>query len=781
MDRVVEASNLVKQLNLYRKKGIEDYDFVKIVCTYFDKVKDLDLLSASDLKFLKYISNVSGIPHYYDLLFSKFNHTEKFDEYDLNTFSSLLYESSLHLDEEVKIHKYQKRVLDSFEKEKLNHYFLSASTSFGKTYLIYEIIKKMGYNNIILIFPTIALLSENFEKLMTNTEYKFFRENFKIHTLSDVEDFEEKNIFIYTPERYLSFIDKNNDFNIDFVFVDEIYKIDNEYLTNDEKKENERDTAYRVALYNLLSLQRDALLVGPYINFPNPYDNNINQSFNKFLEANQFKIQDFNNIEIVNKTYKDIYFSRLHEVDNELTIDLRGYSNKNKQKIPKIVDEIRSINQNVIIYTRGSGTAESKSKEIIQYSTKFDGNISEDLKELILHLRSTFLYTDWSIIKGLEKKIAIHHGLVPKYVQKEIIKLFNNGDVDVLISTTTITEGVNTSAKNLIVTSATKGNKPLKTFDAKNIAGRAGRFLYHYSGRVLIYDKKFTEIIEGNDDEIKHKNYDETSLKDEIDYFITDDKYLNDVDIDKRKEIELLLEEREIPSDIVQAYKVISYRDKIKIYDRIIELFSKYNKSFITMKSFIGKIAHDLSYLDYDGLYNILWIIYPIVKNEKLKFFIETQSVVQKGKNKGKKYPILIYMLSAYIENGYIGSIKYNKEERNLETDKAVQEASQFIYNTLKYQLVKYLGVFNIMYKFIESRRRNIEINEIIGIDKLLRKLEYNATSELGKLASDYGVPSKIIDYYDNDEKQDQIRKTFDSFELKKFEQIESILSRKMK
>ncbi|WP_419673672.1 helicase-related protein [Aliarcobacter butzleri] len=35
--------------------------------------------------------------------------------------------------------------------------------------------------------------------------------------------------------------------------------------------------------------------------------------------------------------------------------------------------------------------------------------------------------------------------------QKEIIKLFNNGDINILISTTTITEGVNTSAKNLIV------------------------------------------------------------------------------------------------------------------------------------------------------------------------------------------------------------------------------------------------------------------------------------------------------------------------------------------
>ena len=97
----------------------------------------------------------------------------------------------------------------------------------------------------------------------------------------------------------------------------------------------------------------------------------------------------------------------------------------------------------------------------------------------------------------------------------------------------------------------------------------------------------------------------------------------------------------------------------------------------------------------------------------------------------------------------------------------------------MKYQLVKYLGVFNIMYKFVESKRSNTDINEVIGIDKLLRKLEYNATSELGKLASDYGVPSKIIDYYDNEERREEIKKSFDSFELKKFEQVENIINNK--
>ena len=78
------------------------------------------------------------------------------------------------------------RIMDLFETGKLNRYFLSASTSFGKTHIVFEIIKKMNYGNVVLIFPTIALLSENLEKLISDDNYEYFRNKYKIHTLSEV-------------------------------------------------------------------------------------------------------------------------------------------------------------------------------------------------------------------------------------------------------------------------------------------------------------------------------------------------------------------------------------------------------------------------------------------------------------------------------------------------------------------------------------------------------------------------------------------------------------------
>ncbi|MET0943992.1 MAG: hypothetical protein ABWY22_01145, partial [Flavobacterium sp.] len=93
MDRIEETINVLKQVNKFNSKEISDDILIKSVCDYFNEIKN-DTLNQSDLKFLKYISNIAGIPHYFDLLKS-FDQKTEIEEYNLNTFSSLLYESTL--------------------------------------------------------------------------------------------------------------------------------------------------------------------------------------------------------------------------------------------------------------------------------------------------------------------------------------------------------------------------------------------------------------------------------------------------------------------------------------------------------------------------------------------------------------------------------------------------------------------------------------------------------------------------------------------------------------
>jgi replicative superfamily II helicase len=762
MDRIEETTNVLRQINKFNLKEISDDILIKAVCDYFNEIKN-DSLNQSDLKFLKYISNIAGIPHYFDILNSQFNQETEIEEYNLNTFSSLLYESTLYTNENLKVHKYQMKIMDLFEIGKLNRYFLSASTSFGKTHIVFEIIKKMSYGNIVLIFPTIALLSENLEKLISDVNYEYFIDKYKIHTLSEVSEFETNNLFIYTPERFLSFKEKNpSTIKFDFAFIDEIYKIDNEYILDDEVKENERDVAYRLSVFYALENNVDVLLAGPYIDFFDSSRNGYNSSFDNFLVQNEIKLLNYNQYEIVSKSYKDIKSKKHIEVDKYLQFVFEN--NKKSDRLIEIIRKINEINENTIVYCSTRNYTETNAITLLE-SNIFKNHSDNNYSEFINHISKNF-GKDWTIVKALHKGIGVHHGLIPKYIQKEIISLFNSGQIKVLISTTTITEGVNTSAKNLIVLHSKKGDKDLKKFDAKNIAGRAGRFLYHYLGRVIVLQNDFMKAIESEPEGIKHKNYDLQAPKDEIDLFYSKDEFLSQTDQIRKLNIKAEQEKRGIPDEIFNLYKVVSRLDKITIYDEIKKLTSLELES---IKMLIRVVNYKMD-IDYDGFQVILKVIRPIVKNQKLQFLIDYRV----GQN--KDFSTITHLIHYYLVDGFIGSVKY-KLSQNMKIDKAISDTAEFVYNTLKYQVVKYLGVFNIMYRFIQAQENKIAFEDTIGIDKLLVKLEYNALTEKGRIASDYGVPSSVVEYYENTDKSKIIKSNFDSYELQIFDRIEKIIN----
>lgn len=240
----------------------------------FDFIKG-EPISEADMNFLLFLANEAGVPQYFDLLKDKFTDCRISDE-NINalTLSALFHDASL-IRGNNKLHRYQKNVLDSFTARQQNRFVLTAPTSFGKTFLVYEVIQKMQYQNILLIFPAISLLSENYARLCSSDTFQ----EYKIHSLSEEEfNLSEKNIFIFTPERFLSFMDSHQHLHFDFAFIDEVYKIDNSFIIDQETiGENERDTAYRLALEFICNLTSDMLLANYIWHFLNLIHNNINR------------------------------------------------------------------------------------------------------------------------------------------------------------------------------------------------------------------------------------------------------------------------------------------------------------------------------------------------------------------------------------------------------------------------------------------------------------------------------------------------------------------------
>jgi hypothetical protein len=741
-----KINNIITKVNKFTGKRDEHVLLVKEVCELFDYSLSEKVFSKQTLSLLYYLSNLIGVPQYFDL-FCKLNRISSFDFFsNINLLGSLVKESSLFINKDTKVHIFQKELIELFNSNKLNRYIISAPTSFGKTFIIYHLIEKMRYKNIVLIFPTISLLTENLKRII-DLKKNGHLELYKVITLSEEKPVETGNILVFTPERFMTFLDKNNSFRYDFMFFDEIYKIDNDFIVEndgEEKKENSRDIAFRISLEIGLIKTKDALLAGPFLNYE------TSDTMKNFIKDNRFTSLNYNSIELVNKkkvSYNDL---KRNEFDGLNFSDI-----KTRNKTEKIVNILKKVARDeTIIYCQGKMLAEDYALKVSKENL-YSVEKNDRFDKLISHLEQNYT-RDWCLVKTLKKGIGIHHGTIPKYIQKEIIELFNFGIIKCIFSTTTITEGVNTTAKNMIIISHKKGKKDLKKFDVLNIMGRAGRFSKHFSGRVFILDEKLDIIIDSDDDKISHKNYGLDTDKKDIDLEITKEEYLSKTDIDKKITINNNYDANNVPENIRKSFLTISPNEKVELYkiiSSVVERWPDYIPNFIKSINSRGVKLDQIQIL-----------------MELIKRSIDENDRIYQYMNKGEReHSVITYMLNSYLIGGFESMLIYELD-KGTTIDTSVRKVSNIVYNIFRYELVKHISIIDLIYKTIVSMKKGIKIEEVQGLGTLLSYLEYGAYTEQGRKASDLGAPANVIKHIEGSKKK------LDDYETLVYEELRPLL-----
>ncbi len=369
------------------------------------------------------------------------------DMYDLdknneNTFSIIndIVNRSL-IDENIVLTNEQNEIIDILSSKSL---FLSAPTSFGKTFVILEYIMRYRekLNNIIFIVPTIALMNELLKKV-----YKLFGDKYNI-CINSSESLEEKNIFIFVPERSdRSFIEKINPIEIDFLIIDEIYKL--------QGSKKELSTDDRLILMNKIYLDlvkkaKKVALLGPFIN---------NVEFDK------------TNLDIVK------FYSNFSPVYNDIK-----YINKDEW-----INYIEYSCSQLIYFH----SPESIYKNIKILLNKYQINCYyEQLYRKEIEYLSSYVSSSWYITELLKRGIGVHHGKIPMFLRKFYETEFNAGNLKILLCTNTLMEGINTPTNRMIVV-----DDPGGAFELYNLIGRVARLNPQKPliGKVYICNKKLKE------------------------------------------------------------------------------------------------------------------------------------------------------------------------------------------------------------------------------------------------------------------------------------------------
>lgn len=329
--------------------------------------------------------------------------------------------------------------------------FLSAPTSFGKTFIALEYIARHHneLSNIIFVVPTISLMNELRKKC-----FNFLKDEYILIT-SDAElkqyYYESKKIMIVVPERistkkFRTYLENNN---IDFLAYDEIYKL--------KCDKSERDTNDRIIQMNyiykyLLERASKILLLGPFIK-------NVN------FEKSKIKIEKY--ITNLNLVHNDINFSE----ENPLKI----IQNPNEKKFVYF-NSPNSIRK----FLSGNSLSNIELKDY-----KHDDEIIEWISKNI--------HPEWYYSIYLKLGVGIHHGKTPmflrKYIEYEYSK--NDGFIHTILCTSTLMEGINTPTNKLIIYDAPRG-----TFELNNLIGRVGRLNPNNPivGKVYVLNKDTREL-----------------------------------------------------------------------------------------------------------------------------------------------------------------------------------------------------------------------------------------------------------------------------------------------
>lgn len=313
---------------------------------------------------------------------------------------------------------------------------LSAPTSFGKSLIIDAVVAQREYDNIVVLVPTLALIDETRRRLAK------FADAYKIISHAGQQP-GMRNLFVLTQERFLEFESLPA---IDFFVIDEFYKLHPAF-------DSERSYLLNQALYRLLKQGAQFYFLGPSIESI-PTDIQLDARF-------------------MNETFQTV------------ALNIRSVrKSPNDAGRSSVVQLCASLEGPTLIFC----SSPARAKRVAGWLAEAGIQPSEDPPADAVEWINREYGRGWSVAEAMSRGIGIHHARIPRALAQFMVRAFNDGRLGVLVCTSTLIEGVNTTAKNVVIFDDRIDRKRYDQFTFNNIRGRSGRMNEHFVGNVFVFN-----------------------------------------------------------------------------------------------------------------------------------------------------------------------------------------------------------------------------------------------------------------------------------------------------
>lgn len=415
----------------------------RVIVVYSNKLEDYEPLYdvSLNLGFIPVAKMIENMPGY----------KEKFNTNFMNSFISSFKDNFKNGG----IYQtFQQHGINSYLERETGSVAVIAPTSYGKSELIISSLKRNLGNTCILV-PTKALISQTKKRIINSNNFSKDR---KLITHPDMYVSGDLNIVaVLTQERLLRLLQKEEKLSFDIVYVDEAHN-----LLDDEKRG-------RLLATSLIVLnKRNSSLA---VRFLTPF----------LVDVNNLKIShtDFYPRELRIDEYLKTEKLYCYDFNEEAGLQLYDqfldkYMKPGVEKFNDVFSLIdsKSGHKNIIYFNKPVSIEKFVKTFIKKRSNTLSGSIKKAAKVL-----AEFLDKDYLLIKCLEKGVVYHHGSVPDNVKLYVENLFSTeDDIQYIVTTSTLLEGVNIPADKLFLLEIKKGQRNLSASQFKNLVGRVCRF-----------------------------------------------------------------------------------------------------------------------------------------------------------------------------------------------------------------------------------------------------------------------------------------------------------------
>lgn len=362
---------------------------------------------------------------------------------------------------------------------------ISGPTSAGKSFILQTFLRQLAASGRLrhacYLVPSRALISQVTDDIVAWRNADGLNDLVVLNVpVSKEAPLPDRAIFVLTQERLQVLLGAHPGFSPEIVIVDEAQNV----------QDGSRGVLLSSVVDALLANRPDAQVVfaGPNLRNGEVFGDMFGLdevSLNKTTTV----VVGQNLINVITKTFEKgwVRFETLKERSDERVdlggLDLGSFPGSKRARLAKIGMALGGRSA-TIVYADDPNQAEEIAKLIAE-----PRKVAEDENlRTIADFITDAVHPQYVLADLIPKRVGFHYGRMPSLVRRSVEEAFSKGELDVLVTTSTLLQGVNFPAKNLVMLSPRKGDDPLDGSDFWNLAGRAGRLGREFHGNVYLID-----------------------------------------------------------------------------------------------------------------------------------------------------------------------------------------------------------------------------------------------------------------------------------------------------